>query len=277
MTMGGLAYATVSTVISGVPVGTSLPPGFSTGSSSSVVSGGGFSDTTSSGLSLASLAGSLLDVLVVLLLLSFVAVFVIIVVANRADPDPTGRRPQTVYFFAVSFIALGAAILGSTVVVVALVQLIGHHSGSITNTVARAALVGGLITFISAFLLSAHLRRGLDAARSHQTETNPSRRVGQSYVAAVGFISVATLLVAMIVSFYLLFSLARPGVFGSFGGSTSTIRLLVVFLYLGGVSLLVLWSHRDLVPPGLGFLGRSADRTPGITYGNAPGTGSTLS
>ena len=80
----------------------------------------------------------------------------------------------------------------------------------------------------------------------------------------------------MIVSFYLLVALAGHGVFGSFGGSTSTFRLLIVFLYLGGVSLLVLWAHRDLVPPGLGFLGRPADRTPAMTYGTAPGPGPTL-
>lgn len=274
--MSGIITSTAATVISGVPYPNSVPGGLSVGGSSTPfpTGGSGMASTSSSGLGLASLAGGLISVLALVILLSFVAVFVIIVVANRADPDPSGRRPQAVYCFAVSFVTIGATILGSTVVVVALVQLIGQHSGSITNSVARASVIGGLIAVISALLLSAHLRRGLEAARAPQPEANPSRRVGQSYAAAVGFVSVATLLLTAILSIYLLFALAGPGVFGSFGGSTPTIRLLIVFCYLGGVSLLVLWTHRDLVPPGLGFLGRSTDGSPGLTPGPVPEVGS---
>jgi hypothetical protein len=274
--MSGIVTSTASTLISGVTYPNSVPGGLSVGGPSTAypTGGSGITSTSSSGLGLASLAGSLIGVLALLILLTFVAVFVIIVVANRADPDPSGRRPQSVYYFAVSFVTIGATILGSTLVVEALVQLIGQHSGSIANSVARASVIGGLITVISAFLLSAHLRPGLEAARSPQPETNPSRRVGQSYAAAVAFISVSTLLFSAILSIYLLFALAGPGVFGSFGGSTPTIRYLIVFLYLGGVSALVLWTHRDLVPPGLGFLGRSTGRSPGLAPGPVPEVGS---
>lgn len=276
MAMSGIVTTTASTLISGVPdpnsisgglpVGGSMPP-FPTG-------GSGFTSTSSSGLGLASLAGGLVSVLAILMLIAFIAVFVIIVVSNRADPDPSGRRPQSVYFFAVSFVTIGTTIVGSVVIVVALVQLIGHHSGSITNAVARAVVIGGLITVVSAFLLTTHLQRGLEAARVQQRETNPSRRVGQSYVAAVAFIAVSTLLVTSILSIYLVFALIGPGVFGSFGGSTPTIRLLLVSLYLGGVSALVLWSHRGLVPPGLGFLGRTDGRSDSMAPGVAADTGS---
>ena len=65
-------------------------------------SGGSVSSSLSSGLGLASFVGFFLDVLLALFVLSIIGVFVIIVVANRADPDPTGRRPQAVYYFAVS-------------------------------------------------------------------------------------------------------------------------------------------------------------------------------
>ena len=274
--MSGIVTSTATTVISGVPYANPVTGGLSVGGASTAfpTGGSGMTSTSSGGLGLASVAGSLISVLALLILLSFVAVFVIIVVANRADPDPSGRRPQAVYCFAVSFVTIGATILGSTLVVAALVQLIGKHSGSITNSVARASVIGGLITLISAFLLSAHLRRGLDVARAAQPEANPSRRVGQSYAAAVGFISVSTLLFTAILSIYLLFALAGPAVFGSFGGSTPTIRLLVVFLYLGGVSALVLWTHRDLVPPGLGFLGRSNGSPTGLAPGPVPEVGS---
>jgi len=63
-------------------------------------------------------------------------------------------------------------------------------------------------------------------------------------------------------------------VLGSFGGSTPNFRLLVMSIYLGGVSILVLWSHRNLVPPGLGFLGRTGDRSPEVTVEAATGPGS---
>ena len=274
--MSGIVASTATTLISGVTYPNPVPGGLSVGASSTPfpTGGSGISSTSSSGLGLASVTGGLISVLALLILLTFVAVFVIIVVANRADPDPSGRRPQAVYCFAVSFVTIGAAILGSTIVVAALVQLIGQHSGSITNSVARTSVIGGLITVISAFLLSSHLRRGLEVARSPQPEMNPARRVGQSYAAAVAFIAVSTLLFTAILSIYLLFALAGPGVFGSFGGSTPTIRFLIVFLYLGGVSALVLWTHRDLVQPGLGFLGRSTGPAPGLAPGPVPEVGS---
>ena len=100
----------VAPTISGLTPGgltiPSTPPG---GGSSLSVSGGGFG--------LLPLAGALIEVLAVLVVLALVGVFVIIVVANRADPDPSGRRPQSVYCFAVSFITLSTSIIGSAVVV----------------------------------------------------------------------------------------------------------------------------------------------------------------
>lgn len=212
---------------------------------------------SNSGLSFLPLAGGLISFLAILTVLAIVGVFVIIVVANRADPDPSGRRPQSVYCFAVSFVTIGTSIIGSAIVVESLAQLIGSHTNSITNVVARTSVVGGLITVVSLFLLVRHLRRGLENAHSSQFESNPSLRVGQSYVAAVAFVSVSTLLITTILSIYLVFALAGPGVFGSFGGSTPTIRALIESVYLGIVSVIVLWSHRALVTPALGFLGRS--------------------
>ena len=61
---------------------------------------------------LGGLLAALLEVLGVLILVAVVGVFVIIVVANRADADPSGRRPQSVYYFAVSFITLASSIVG---------------------------------------------------------------------------------------------------------------------------------------------------------------------
>jgi hypothetical protein len=222
--------------------------------------GGGSSSTTvTSGGSVSSLAGGLLELLAVLVVLGLVGVFVIIVVANRADPDPTGRRPQSVYFFAVSFVSITTAIIGSAVVVGALIQLVGSHSSSITNPVARAVVAGGLITLVSLVLLVSHLQRGLSLTRTSGESPNPSRRVGQSYVAIAAFVAIVSILATAVLSVYLLFAIAGPGVFGSFGGRGTAGRILVETVYLGLVAVLVLLTHRNLVPPGIRIFGKGPD------------------
>jgi len=207
---------------------------------------------------LAGLAGVFVDLVVVVLVLALLGGFVIVVVANRADPDPSGRRPQSVYFFAVSFVTILTSILGSTVVVAGLTRLIGSHPSPVANTVARTVVLGGLITLIAVVLLVTHLQRGLFLARSDPASTtSPSRRVGQSYVSAVAFLMVLVLLVTTVLTVYLVFSIVGPGVFGSFGGRAPAVRYLVITVYLAAVAATVLWTHRSLVPPGLHVWGGS--------------------
>jgi len=200
----------------------------------------------------------------VLILVALVGVFVIIVVANRADPDPSGRRPQSVYLFAVSFVTIATSIIGSAVVVAALIQLVGSHSGDITNPVARAAVLGGLTMLVSLTLLVTHLRRGLTLARVDADSPRPSRRVGQSYVSAVAFVAILTILFTTVFSVYLIFAIAGPGVFGSFGGRTPAVRFLIISVYLGLVAGVVLRTHRNLVPPGLRIPSRSTGTVGGL-------------
>ncbi len=192
----------------------------------------------------------------VLILVAVVGVFVIIVVANRADPDPSGRRPQSVFLFAVSFVTITTSIIGSFVVVAALVQLVGTHSSDITNSVARAAAVGGLLTVVSLTLLVVHLRRGLVLARADVGSPSPSRRVGQSYVSAVAFVAILSVLFTTVFSVYVLFSLVDPSVFGSLGGRTSAARVFVISVYLGVAAGLALRTHRNLIPPVLDIFDR---------------------
>jgi len=241
--LSGLNSSSSSFTCTGGPIvaSNSIPGNVSSGN---ISFGGG-------GLGLSSLFQVLLEVLGVLILVAVVGIFVIIVVANRADPDPSGRRPQSVYYFAVSFITLTTTIIGSAVVVIGLVRLVGHHSGSITNSTARTVVIGGLIALVSLFLLVTHLRRGLMLARAEDVLPSPSQRVGQSYVAAVAFVAMLTLLVTGIVIAYLIVALIGPGVFGSFGGRTATFRYLIVAAYLALVALAVLQTHRNLLHPGL--------------------------
>ena len=221
------------------------------------VSGGG------SGLSgLASLAGLLVGIVAIVVVLAVVGVFVIVVVANRAEPDPSGRRPQSVYLFAISFVTLVTSVIGSATVVTALVQLIGSHPGApvpgvhtVGDSVARSAVLGGLITLVSLVILIVHLRRGLALARAGTDSTSPSRRVAQSYVSAVAFLTVLVLLVTSVLSVYLLFVIAGPGVFGSLGGRVPALRYLIDTVYVGIVAAVILLTHRNLTPPGLRLWG----------------------
>ena len=179
-------------------------------------------------------------------------------VSNRADPDPTGRRPQSVYFFAVSFVTLLTSVVGSVVVVSAAARLIGSHPSSINNSVARTLVLGGLITLVSVVLLIVHLNRGLELALADDDLASPSRRVSRSYVSAVAFVFVLVLLVTTVTAAYLIFAIGGPGIFGSFGGRTAAVRLLVDTVYLGVVAAVILFTHRGLVPPGLRIFGERA-------------------
>ena len=233
------------------PVGTlSTGTGVSTTLSSSPAS-----TVVSSILPIASIV---VEILALFVGVAIVGLFIIIVVANRADPDATGHRPQSVYFFAVSFVTLVTTTIGSIVVVFSVVALVGHHSPNIGNAIARAVVIGGLITVMSGALLRTHLRRGV--ALVGPEATSPSRRVAQSYVSAVAFLSVLILLVVSILAVYLIFALAGPGVFGSFGGRTSTLRDLIDAVYVGLIAGTVLLTHRNLVTPGIRYFGSNGPR-----------------
>ncbi|HXA31822.1 MAG TPA: hypothetical protein VNV87_06155 [Acidimicrobiales bacterium] len=218
---------------------------------------------------LGSLVGVLIGLLGLVVLLAVVGVLVIVVAANRAEPDPSGRRPLSVYLFATSFIALIAAVVGSVTVVSSLVQLIGSHPGPslpgihpIGDAAARGAVLGGLITVVSVAILVVHLRQGLLFARA-DGEAGPSQRVARSYVAAVAFLSVLILLAGTVMGIYLLFEIAGPGIFGGGGGRIPAVRNLIIVAYVVLVADLILYTHRDLVTPGLRFRKAAAIAPPG--------------
>lgn len=180
-------------------------------------------------------------------------------------------RAKVPFYFAVSFVTLATTVLGSALVVSGVVVLVGNHSHSVSNPAARAIVFGGLITIVSAFLLTLHLRRGLALARADRESQGPSERVGQSYISSVAFVSVISLLVLGVFSVYLIFALAGPGVFGSLGSRSDTVRVLIVAVYLYVVAVVVLWTHRKLLKPELELFGTEADVGP-AQQGTAAGT-----
>lgn len=214
-----------------------------------------------SGNGLSSLAGILVGVLAVVVVLAVVGIFVIVVVANRAEPDPNGRRPFTVYLFGVSFITLWTAVVGSIGLVTSLVRLIGTYSGPagpgihpVGDAVARNVVLSGLVLVVSLAILVVHLRKGLEYARAEGSSAGPSGRVAQTYVAAVAFVSILVLVVAVILAVYTIFQLVAPGVFVASGGRVGAARSLIDSGYVALVLLAVLGTHRGLVAPGIQVL-----------------------
>jgi len=186
-----------------------------------------------------------------------VGIFVVIVVANRAEPDPTGRRPLAVYFFGVSFFMVFAALFGSFGIVLSLVQLIGSHSGGhgsfnsihpVGDAVARVVIVSGIITVVAVVVLVVHLRRGLEVSGRADPRMGPLGRVAQSYVAAVCFVALIITVVSIVIALYQTVRIIAPGVFQVTGSRVGTLRPMLAAAYLALAALVLLMVHMRFVP-----------------------------
>jgi hypothetical protein len=222
-------------------------------------------------------------VLIFFAIAAVIGVFIIIVVANRADPDPSGRRPLVVYYFGVSFFAVFAVLFGSFGIVTALVQLIGSHSGSaggaihpIGDAVARSVVLSGIVTAVGGTLLYTHLPRGLGLSGGADARRGPAGRVAQSYAAAVAFVSVAVAAASSIVLVYEVVQILGPGVFLLSGTRVDGSRIALPALYLALASGLLAVAHIRLLPPdvrGFSPLSRRTAPSGGGTSAGPPGTG----
>jgi hypothetical protein len=176
---------------------------------------------------------------------------VILVVANRAEPDPRGMRPFTVYLFAMSFVTLMLAYGGLSTIVTALLSFIGSHPTPIADSVARSVVIGILFLLIAGGTMHYHVRKGLETARGDGRVDGPNSRVLHTYIAAVSFVFVVLAMIALGVAVYLLFELIGPGIFGLTGGDrTSTLRVLLDLVYVMVASGFVVSFHWRQSPPG---------------------------
>jgi hypothetical protein len=202
-------------------------------------------------------------------LIAVVGIFVVIVVANRADADPSGRRPLSVYLFGVSFLSVFVALFASSAIVVGLVQLIGSHPGvsgvsqhPVGDAVARVVVLGGLIFLVAIVLLWTHLRRGLSLPEWTQGQPGPVGRVVRSYIASVSFVSVLIAATSVVAFVYEVFRILGPGVFELSGSRVSAARDLIATLYLAFAATAVTIAHLRLLPAGGGWPGYFGTATP---------------
>jgi hypothetical protein len=202
--------------------------------------------------------GLAFSALFLILLLGIVGAFVVIVIANRADPDPSGRRPFVAYLFGASFVTVWTALIGSVAVVSSLVQLIGRTTVDspgalhpVGDSVARGAVLGGLILLVSLLTMAFHFGKGRALVAEEDSPTAPSLRVERSYGAVVCFVSVLVMVVTLIAGVYLIIQLIAPGVFGG-SGRTPTTRSLIVVGWIYLAAGLILATHMNLAAPRLG-------------------------
>jgi hypothetical protein len=223
--------------------------------------------------SLVSIIGIIAGVILLLPVL-IGGVFVILVVSNRADVDPTGRRPAVVYLLAVSFITLFVTLFSTFVVVAQLCSLIGTTNrgtaapvpailgglgsggGVITpvrhpvgDAVARAVVIAALLAIVAGAMYVMHLRAG-QRGTAGVAFGDPAGRVRSSYVAAVSFVCVVILVVATVAGVFQIFRIAGPGVFnsGATGNRTDAFRTLLPLAYLVAATFYLLRRHAGELP-----------------------------
>jgi hypothetical protein len=202
-------------------------------------------------------------------LVLLVGVFVIVVVANRAEPDPSGRRPLALYLFGVSFFSVFAALFASFVIVLGLVQLIGSHQGRpsgslhpVGDAVARIDVLGGLILLVAVALLITHLRPGLTLSTgAGQGGSSPLNRVAQSYLAAVSFISVLIFAASIVFILWEVFRILGPGVFELSETRVAAARSLLAAAYLAIATATLVVTHRRILGPGAASAGLTTAST----------------
>jgi hypothetical protein len=180
---------------------------------------------------------------------------IILLVANRAEPDQRGVRPRSVYLFGMSFVTLQLTFAGSVLIISSLFSVIAPHDSPLTNSVAREVVIGGLFVVLFGAALVLHLGRGVETARGDGSATGPNMRVMQSYAGVVGFIYFLQVIFSLGIAVYLVFALIAPGVFGSIGSDRSgTLALLLDLVYVMLASAYIVLAHSSMGPSAL--LGR---------------------
>ena len=206
--------------------------------------------------SLGAVVGTYVSVLVLLSVLAGVGsivTYIIIVVANRAEPDPTGNRTNAIYHVGTAFIALWLEIAGVITIFVTVFNLIGAGNTSYGSTIhplgdstIRGITIGLLLSIIGGLTALTHRAKAIELATSDGTASSPSARVLRSYAAVVSFISVIVVVIVSLALIWAVLGLIAPGVYQT-GGRTGDFRLLLDEATVLAVFAWVFSTHRHLV------------------------------
>lgn len=197
---------------------------------------------------------SVLALLIVLASVGSIVTYIIIVVANRAEPDPTGHRTSAIYHVGTAFVALWLEIAGVITIFVTLFGLIGNRS-TITFTsevhplgdsTIRGITIGLLLSIVGGYTALTHRAKAIDLAMNDEVAASPSKRVVRSYAAVVSFISVIVVVITLLAVVWAVLGLIAPGVYQT-GARTSDVRVLLDEATVLAVFAWVFSTHRHLV------------------------------
>lgn len=186
---------------------------------------------------------------VVLLLVALSSVgsivtYIIIVVANRADPDPTGMRTPAIYHVGTAFLTLWLEVAGAITVLATLFASIGSSRNG--DSTVRGVTLGVLLLLVGGFVSHTQRQKAVSLAESDPNASGPSRRVVRSYGAVVSFISAIVLVVAALAMAWDVLSLIAPGVYDA-ASRTSDWRVLLDEATVMAVFAWVFHTHRRLI------------------------------
>jgi hypothetical protein len=207
--------------------------------------------------SMGAIVGTYVSVLVLLSVLASVGsivTYIIIVVANRAEPDPTGNRTSAIYHVGTAFIALWLEIAGVITIFFTLFNLIGAKSTTnfstevhpLGDSTIRGITIGLLLSIVGGYTALTHRAKAIELATSDEGEAGPSKRVVRSYAAVVSFISVLVVVVTLLAFAWAVLGLIAPGVYQT-GSRTGDIRMLLDEAAVLVVFAWVFSTHRRLV------------------------------
>lgn len=197
---------------------------------------------------------SALALLIGLASLGSIVTYIIIVVANRAEPDPTGKRTSAIYHVGAAFVALWLEVAGVITIFVTVFALIGagdrtYYSPEVHplgDSTVRGLTIGLLLSIIGGYTALTHRARAIELAESDPAESSPSRRVLRSYAAAVSFIGVLVVVVSLVALVWAVLGLIAPGVYQA-GSRTGEVRLLLDEATVLAVFAWVFSTHRRLL------------------------------
>jgi hypothetical protein len=208
----------------------------------------------STGAIVGTYAISALLLLIVLASAGSIVTYIIIVVANRAEPDPTGKRTSVIYHVGTAFLTLWIEIAGVITVFATLFGLIGAGGTSfgssavhpLLDSTVRGLTIGLILSIVGGLVTLTHRGKAVELAESDSSEASPAKRVVRSYAAVVTFISALVMVVTVLVGLWSLLGLIAPGIYET-GSRTLDLRTLLDEATVLAVFAWVFSTHRRLV------------------------------
>jgi len=209
------------------------------------------------GVQVGAVVGTYVTVLILLSGLASVGsiiTYIIIVVANRAEPDPRGKRTSAILHVGSAFVTLWIEVAGVITIFATLFGLIGSghraYFGSeihpLGDATVRGVTVGILLVLVGAPITNRNRQKAIELAQADEDQSSPAKRVVRSYAAVVSFICMIVLVVAALVGLWAVLGLVAPGVYQT-GSRTIDLRTLLdvatVLTVFGWVSS----RHRRMV------------------------------